>query len=162
MPRAIALIASVLVLVAGNARAEEEAPHPPHQKWSFNGVFGTYDRAALQRGFQVYKEVCAACHAVKHLYYRDLAELGYGEDQVKGIAAQVQVTDGPNDQGEMFQRPARPSDKIPGPFPNDQAARAANNGALPPDLSLITKAREGGPDYIEALLTGFKDPPGGF
>jgi ubiquinol-cytochrome c reductase cytochrome c1 subunit len=146
----------------GMARAEEEAKTPPHQQWSFEGVFGTYDRAALQRGFQVYKEVCSACHPVKHLYFRDLEEFGYSEDQVKGIAAQVQVTDGPNDQGEMFQRPARPSDKIPGPFPNDQAARAANNGALPPDLSLITKAREGGPDYVYAILNGYKDPPPGF
>jgi ubiquinol-cytochrome c reductase cytochrome c1 subunit len=146
---------------SGIARAQEEAKTPPHQQWSFEGVFGTYDRAASQRGFQVYKEVCSACHPVKHLYFRDLEELGYSEEQVKGIAAQVQVTDGPNDQGEMFQRPARPSDKIPGPFPNDQAARAANNGALPPDLSLITKAREGGPDYVEAILTGYKDPPSG-
>src|SRR5437773_12457965 len=145
----VALIAALVFVggFAGIARAQEEAPSPPHQVWSFNGVFGTYDRAALQRGFQVYKEVCAACHPVKHLAFRDLAEIGYSEDQVKGIAAQVQVTDGPNDQGEMFQRPARPSDKIPGPFPNDQAARVANNGALPPDLSLITKAREGGSDY---------------
>ncbi len=133
MPRAIALIASVLVLFAGTARAQEEAPSPPHQVWSFNGVFGTYDRAALQRGFQVYKEVCAACHPVKHLAFRDLAEIGYSEDEVKGIAAQVQVTDGPNDNGEMFQRPGRASDPMPGPFANDQAARAANNGALPPD-----------------------------
>ena len=145
----------------GIARAQEQAPAPPHQQWSFEGVFGTYDRAELQRGFQVYKEVCSACHPVKHLYYRDLEELGYTEDQVKGIAAQAQVTDGPNDQGEMFQRPARPSDPIPGPFPNDQAARAANNGALPPDLSLIAKAREGGPDYVYAILIGFKDAPAG-
>src|SRR5262249_12768958 len=122
------------------ARAEDETPHPPHQQWSFDGVFGTYDRAASQRGFQVYKEVCAACHPVKHLFYRDLEELGYSEEQVKGVAAQVQVTDGPNDQGEMFQRPGRPSDRFVAPFANDQAARAANNGALPPDLSLITKA----------------------
>ncbi len=159
MPRAIALIASVLVLFAGTARAQEEAPSPPHQVWSFNGVFGTYDRAALQRGFQVYKEVCAACHPVKHLAFRDLTEIGYSEDEVKGIAAQVQVTDGPNDNGEMFQRPGRASDPIPGPFANDQAARAANNGALPPDLSLITKAREGGADYVYAIMTGFKDAP---
>ncbi len=159
MPRAIALIASVLVLFAGTARAQEEAPSPPHQVWSFNGVFGTYDRAALQRGFQVYKEVCAACHPVKHLAFRDLAEIGYSEDAVKGIAAQVQVTDGPNDNGEMFQRPGRASDPMPGPFANDQAARAANNGALPPDLSLITKAREGGADYVYAIMIGFKDAP---
>jgi ubiquinol-cytochrome c reductase cytochrome c1 subunit len=162
MSRAIALaLAAALVLIGGSARAQEEAPSPPRQPWSFNGVFGTYDRAALQRGFQVYKEVCAACHPVKHLAFRDLAEIGYSEDEVKGIAAQVQVTDGPNDSGEMYQRPARPSDPIPGPFANDQAARAANNGALPPDLSLITKAREGGADYIDAILTGFKDAPSG-
>src|SRR6267378_3599860 len=153
MPRAIALAAALVVVggFAGIARAQEEAPSPPHQVWSFEGVFGTYDRAALQRGFQVYKEVCAACHPVKHLYFRDLAEIGYSEDQVKGVAAQYQVTDGPNDSGEMFQRPARPSDPIPGPFPNDQAARAANNGALPPDLSMMVKAREGGPDYVFGL-----------
>ena len=137
------------------------SPPPPHQQWSFQGVFGTYDQAALQRGFQVYKEVCSACHAVKHLYYRDLTDLGYTDDQVKGFAAQAQVTDGPNDQGEMYQRPAKPSDPIVGPFPNDQAARAANNGALPPDLSLVVKARDGGPDYVYAILTGFKDVPAG-
>src|SRR5229473_1780444 len=152
MPRAARLaLAAALAFFggfAGIALAEDEAPAPPRQQWSFNGVFGTYDRAALQRGFQVYKEVCAACHAVKHLAFRDLSEIGYSEDQVKGIAAQVQVTDGPNDSGEMFQRPGRASDPIPGPFANDQAARAANNGALPPDMSLITKAREGGADYV--------------
>jgi ubiquinol-cytochrome c reductase cytochrome c1 subunit len=159
---AILALAALGLISAGAARAQEEAPPVPHQQWPFEGVFGTYDRAALQRGFQVYKEVCSVCHPVKHLYYRDLEELGYSEDQVKGIAAQAQVTDGPNDQGEMFQRPARPSDPIPGPFANDQAARVANNGALPPDLSLIAKAREGGPDYVYAILTGFKDAPGGF
>jgi ubiquinol-cytochrome c reductase cytochrome c1 subunit len=147
---------------AGVARAQEEAPSPPHQQWSFEGVFGTYDQAALQRGFQVYKEVCSACHALKHLYYRDLTEIGYSEDQVKGFAAQAQVTDGPNDQGEMYQRPGKPSDPIVGPFPNDQAARAANNGALPPDQSLIVKQREGGPDYVYAIITGYKDAPAGF
>jgi ubiquinol-cytochrome c reductase cytochrome c1 subunit len=166
MARAAPLaLAAALVLFggcAGIARAEEAAPSPPHQQWSFDGVFGTYDRAALQRGFQVYKEVCASCHQVKHLYFRDLSEIGYSEDEVKGIAAQVQVSDGPNDGGEMFQRPGRPADPIPGPFPNDQASRAANNGALPPDLSLITKAREGGADYVYAILNGFKDAPAGF
>jgi len=148
--------------LALHARAQEEAPRPPHQEWPFYGVFGTYDQAALQRGYQVYKEVCSACHAVKHLYFRDLTELGYSEDQVKGMAAQAQVQDGPNDEGQMFQRPGRPSDPMPKPFPNDQAARAANNGALPPDLSLIVKAREGGADYVYAILTGFKDPPKDF
>jgi ubiquinol-cytochrome c reductase cytochrome c1 subunit len=156
------LVVALALIFAGVAWAQEEAPPVPHQQWPFEGVFGTYDRAALQRGFQVYKEVCSVCHPVKHLYYRDLEELGYSEDQVKGIAAQSQISDGPNDQGEMFQRPARPSDPIPGPFPNDQTARVANNGALPPDLSLITKAREGGSDYVYAILTGFKDAPAGF
>lgn len=164
MRRFQALLIALVVGVGlgGAARALEEAPEPPHQQWPFEGVFGTYDSAASQRGFQVYKEVCSACHAVKHLAFRNLEEIGYTEDQVKGIAAQYQVTDGPNDEGQMFQRPARPSDPIPGPFPNDQAARAANNGALPPDLSLITKAREGGPDYVYAILNGFKDAPPGF
>ena len=160
--KALLIALAVGVGLGGAARALEEAPEPPHQQWPFEGVFGTYDTAASQRGFQVYKEVCSACHAVKHLAFRNLEEIGYTEDQVKGIAAQYQVTDGPNDEGQMFQRPARPSDPIPGPFPNDQAARAANNGALPPDLSLITKAREGGPDYVYAILNGFKDPPAGF
>src|SRR6266849_2466357 len=160
---ALALAISTALAASAQTQKEapvsQEAPSPPHQQWSFNGVFGTYDRAALQRGFQVYKEVCAACHPVQHLYFRDLTAIGYSEDQVKGVAAQYQVTDGPNDSGEMFQRPARPSDPIPGPFPNDQAARAANNGALPPDLSLITKAREGGADYVYAIPTGYKDAP---
>ncbi len=165
MPKAAApLFVAAFALAAGLAMpaGAQEVPAPPHQSWSFNGIFGTSDPAALQRGFQVYKEVCSACHAVKHLYFRDLEEIGYSEDQVKGIAAQVQVTDGPNDQGEMYQRPGRPSDPIPGPFPNDQAARAANNGALPPDLSLIVKAREGGADYVDGILDGFKDAPAGF
>ena len=159
-----ALVAALALAIGlgGNALAQEEAPHPPHQEWPFYGVFGTYDQAALQRGFQVYKEVCSACHAVKHLYFRDLTELGYSEDQVKGMAAQAQVQDGPNDQGEMFQRPGRPSDPMPKPFANDQAARAANNGALPPDLSLIVKAREGGVDYVYAILTGFREAPANF
>jgi len=151
----------VALTLLGPARAEE-APKLASQTWSFDGVFGTYERAALQRGFQVYKEVCSACHGVKQLYFRDLAEIGYSEDQVKAIAAGYQVTDGPNDQGEMYQRPGRPSDHIPGPFANDQAARAANNGALPPDQSLLVKAREGGPDYIYAVMNGYSDPPKDF
>ena len=157
---AVAAIAAVLMAPA-LARAADETPLP-RQEWSFDGVFGTYDRASLQRGFQVYKEVCSACHPVTHLSFRDLTQIGYTEDQVKAIAAGYQVADGPNDEGQMFQRPGRPSDPIPGPFPNDQAARAANNGALPPDLSLIVKARPGGPDYVYGILTGYKDPPADF
>jgi ubiquinol-cytochrome c reductase cytochrome c1 subunit len=160
MPRFVFALTALLGL-AGPAVAQEAASLP-HQQWSFQGVFGTYDQGALQRGYQVYKEVCAACHPVRHLSFRNLTELGYTEEQVKGIAAQAQVTDGPNDQGDMYQRPARPSDPMPGPFPNDQAARAANNGALPPDQSLIVKQRDGGPDYIYALVgLGYKDPPPG-
>jgi len=150
-----------LMLAPALARAAGE-PALPRQQWSFDGVFGTYDRAAAQRGFQVYKEICSACHPVKHLHFRDLTDIGYSEDEVKAIAAGYQVTDGPNDEGQMFQRPGRPSDPIPGPFPNDQAARAANNGALPPDQSLIVKARPGGPDYVYGILTGYKEPPSGF
>jgi ubiquinol-cytochrome c reductase cytochrome c1 subunit len=153
----------VFCAAAFSVRAADEVPPLPHQEWSFDGVFGTYDRASAQRGFQVYKEVCSACHPVKHLYFRDLADLGYSDDEVKAIAASYQVTnEQPNDQGEMYQRPGRPSDQIPGPFPNDQAARVANNGALPPDLSMIVKARDGGPDYVYGLLTGYRDPPPGF
>jgi ubiquinol-cytochrome c reductase cytochrome c1 subunit len=153
---------SAAILVAPAAWSADETQPLPHQEWPFEGVFGTYDRASLQRGFQVYKEVCSACHPVKHLYFRDLGQIGYSEDEVKAIAAGYQVTDGPNDEGQMYQRPGRPSDPIPGPFPNDQAARAANNGALPPDQSLIVKARPGGPDYVYAILTGYKEPPAGF
>jgi len=159
----LAVLALLLLALTPPPASAEETPSPPHQQWSFEGIFGTYDRAAAQRGFQVYKEVCSACHPVKHLYFRDLADLGYSEDEVKAIASTYQVTnEQPNDQGQMFQRSARPSDPIPGPFPNDQAARAANNGALPPDLSMIVKARDGGPDYVFGILTGYKDPPSGF
>jgi len=162
MPGALigTVLLSLLLLTAAPGHAQETPL--PQQQWSFDGVFGTYDKAAMQRGFQVYKQICSACHPVNHLYFRDLEALGYTPDQVKAIAASYQVADGPNDQGQMYQRPGRPSDPIPGPFPNDQAARAANGGALPPDLSMIVKAREGGPDYVYALMNGFKEPPSGF
>lgn len=138
-----------------------EPPSFPKQKWSFNGVRGTFDRAALQRGFQVYKEVCSACHGLSLLNYRDLAALGYSEAEIKAIASQYEVRDGPNDEGEMYDRPARPTDFFVEPFKNEKAARAANNGAFPPDLSLMIKARAGGTDYVYALLTGFREPPEG-
>jgi ubiquinol-cytochrome c reductase cytochrome c1 subunit len=172
------------------AAAQEAAAPPTHfplkeaepQRWSFAGVFGRYDPAQLQRGFQVYKDVCALCHSLKMVAFRNLSDeggLNYTEEQVKALAAQwpKQVTDGPNDAGEMFERPGRPSDHFPPPFPNEQAAAAAYMGAAPPDLSLIAKARanergplwtaidfftqyqEAGPDYIHALLTGFGQTP---
>ncbi|WP_027285206.1 cytochrome c1 [Rubritepida flocculans] len=157
--RSLALAASLLA--AGPALAAGSAPTPPDARFGFAGLFGTFDRGALQRGFQVYKEVCAACHAMRQLSYRNLLEIGLSEAQVREIAAQFQVTDGPNDEGQMFERPARLSDRFRRPFPNEQAARAANNGAYPPDLSVIVKARPDGANYIAALLTGYVDPPPG-
>jgi ubiquinol-cytochrome c reductase cytochrome c1 subunit len=156
---AVACVLGFASLTATVALAASEEPKLQKQEWSFQGPFGTYDRAALQRGFQVYKEVCAACHSMNQLYYRNLAALGFSDAEIKAIAAEYTVIDGPNDQGEMFERPARPSDRFKAPFPNEKAAAAANNGATPPDLSLITKARHGGPDYIYSLLTGYKEPP---
>jgi ubiquinol-cytochrome c reductase cytochrome c1 subunit len=156
---ALALVAGLMG--ASPVRAAGEAIVIPNHPFSFDGVFGTYDRASAQRGFQVYKEVCSACHAMRLLSYRNLRDLGLTEAQVAAIAAQVTVTDGPNDEGQMFERPARPSDRFRSPFPNQQAARAANNGAYPVDLSVIAKARLGGADYIYALLTGYQDPPPG-
>jgi ubiquinol-cytochrome c reductase cytochrome c1 subunit len=152
-------IAFSLGLGGGLAQAAGEAPEPPARNWSFNGFFGTFDRAAAQRGLQVYLEVCAACHSLNLVAYRNLSELGFNEDEVKAIAARYTVTDGPDDNGEMFERPAIPADHFVSPFPNEQAARAANGGAYPPDLSLVVKAREGGADYIYAFLTGFGEPP---
>jgi ubiquinol-cytochrome c reductase cytochrome c1 subunit len=157
-------LAGAAALTIGAAQAADE-PALPKEAWPTDGVFGTFDRASVQRGFQIYKEVCSTCHAVQHLHYRDLGPsgpgggIGFSDDEVKALAEQAQITDGPNDQGEMFQRPGRPYDPIARPFPNDQAARNANNGALPPDLSLITKARENGPRYVFALLQGYSNPP---
>ena len=163
------LLALILALVApGAASAQDsvnQAPEIAHQSWSFSSPFGTYDDAQLQRGFEVYGQVCSNCHSMRLLSYRNLGEPGGPEfppKKVEEIASQVQVTDGPNDKGEMFQRPARPSDHFRSPFANEQQARNANNGALPPDLSVMAKAREGGPDYIYAILTGYTDPPQGF
>jgi len=133
--------------------------------WSFKGIFGTFDRASLQRGYQVYQEVCAGCHSVQHLSYRNLSEKGgpeFSVEEAKAIASQFEVEDGPNSDGEMFMRPARLSDKFVKPFPNVEAATAANGGAYPPDMSVLAKARAGGADYIYSLLLGYEDPPEGF
>lgn len=136
-----------------------EAPELETRHWPFQGVFGSFERPALQRGFQVYNEVCAACHGLKLVAYRNLGAIGFSEEQIKEIAASKLVVDGPDKDGEMFDRPGQPSDRFGSPFANDNAARAANNGALPPDLSLIVKARAGGPDYIYGLLLGYGDAP---
>jgi ubiquinol-cytochrome c reductase cytochrome c1 subunit len=156
--------------------------HPKHVDWTFSGPFGKFDPQQLQRGFQVYREVCASCHSLNLVSFRNLADEGgplFSEEQAEAIAAEYEVTDGPNDSGDMFQRPGRASDYFPAPFANEQAARAANGGANPPDLSLVAKARavssgfpnflfdlvtqyqEHGPDYIYSLLTGYQEPPAG-
>lgn len=151
--------ACVALLTAGPSMAAGDVEAPKSPGFSFQGPFGTYDRGELQRGFQVYQEVCSACHSLKYFAFRNLRSIGFDEAQAKAIAAQYEVMGGPDEEGEMFERPAVLSDFIPAPFANDNAARAANNGSLPPDLSLIVKARAGGEDYVYSLLTGYADPP---
>ena len=141
--------------------AESLSKKMPKNEWSFQGFTGTFDRAAVQRGFKVYREVCSGCHSMNLLYYRDLIDIGFSEEEVKAIASEYDVLDGPNDEGEMFERSARPSDKFVDPFLNEQEARLSNNGAYPPDLSVITKARKYGVDYIYNLLMGYQEPPEG-
>ena len=153
-------VAAVLLfgLQSGTALAAE-GKELPERDWSFSGIFGQFDRGAMQRGLQVYREVCSGCHGLRFIAFRNLGALGYGEDEIKAIAADYSIVDGPNEEGEMFERPGRPPDRFPSPFPNDKAAAANNNGAVPPDLSLIVKARTGGADYVHGLLTGYAEPP---
>ncbi len=164
--RALALLGALAAgpaLLPASAQAADAAGVEalPHPHFHFDGVFGTFDRASAQRGFGVYQQVCAACHGLRLLSYRNLRELGFSEAEVRAVAAAVTVNDGPNDEGQMFERPGRPSDRFRSPFANEAAARAANKGAAPPDLSVITKAREHGPQYLFALLTGYTDAPAG-
>jgi ubiquinol-cytochrome c reductase cytochrome c1 subunit len=140
--------------VAPALAAEDSVPPLKDGNWSFEGVFGRYDRAQLRRGFEVYQGVCSACHGLRLLYYRNLAEIGIGPNQIKAIAAQ-KTKKVVNDDGDVVDKPRGPTDKFAEPFPNEQAAKAANNGALPPDLSLIVKARKGGARYVYSLLTDF-------
>ena len=145
--------------------AEETNTDYAKTNWSFKGIFGTFDRASLQRGYQVYQEVCSGCHSVQHLSYRNLSEKGGPEfsiEEAKAIASQFEVEDGPNSDGEMFNRPGRLSDKFVKPYPNVQASTAANGGAYPPDMSVLAKARAGGADYIYSLLLGYEEAPSGF
>ena len=132
----------------------------PKLNWSFSSIIGTFDRASQQRGLQVYKEVCSGCHGLRLLAYRNLKAIGYNDDEIKAFASENSVNT-INDDGEVVERQARPSDKFVSPYPNEKAARAANGGAYPPDLSLIIKARSGGADYMHALLTGYVDAPAG-
>ena len=173
-------LAAVAQPVLAADEQSHETPAPPRVKWSFSGPFGKYDRAQLQRGLKVYREVCAVCHGLKYVAFRNLADLGYSEAQVKAIASEYKIQDGPNDQGDMFEREGRPADYFPTPWPNENAARARYNG-VPPDMSVLAKARgyergfpwfifdiftqfqEHGVDYIHALMTGYREkPPAGF
>jgi ubiquinol-cytochrome c reductase cytochrome c1 subunit len=156
------LLAALLVFTAVPAFASSGTEEPKQENWAFDGVFGKFDKPAIQRGMQIYKEVCSACHSLKRVPFRRLTDIGFSEAEVKSLAAGYSIQDGPNDDGEMFERPGRPSDHFPSPYANDKAARAMQNGALPPDLSLIVKAREDGPNYVYSLLTGYKDAPDGF
>ena len=149
-------------LCAFNVFSSEETNKLLSNDWSFKGFTGKFDRASLQRGYQVYTEVCASCHSMKLLSYRNLAEEGgpeFSEDQVKAIASNFEVTDGPNNDGEMFTRPAKLSDKFVKPYQNIEEAKALNGGAYPPDMSVLVKARSGGADYIYSVLVGYDDPP---
>ncbi|MBU6474355.1 MAG: cytochrome b N-terminal domain-containing protein [Alphaproteobacteria bacterium] len=159
LPLALGL---TMALAPHHAQAAEGTPPLPKISWPEQGIFGHYDKAALQRGFQIYRQVCSNCHSMKYVYYRNLEELGYTPDQVKALAATYQITDGPNENGQMYQRPGRPTDRLKAPFANPEQARAALNGALPPDMSNLVNAREGGPDYIYAILTGYEPAPNGF
>jgi ubiquinol-cytochrome c reductase cytochrome b/c1 subunit len=166
---------AVLVLTGGAALAAETQKPAKDVAFAHEGPFGTFDKGQLQRGYKVYKEVCAGCHSLNLVNFRNLSEPGgpgFTDEQVKALAATFTVQDGPGEDGEMFDRPGLPSDRLPAPVPNEQAARAANGGALPPDLSLITKSRAGwygtvnqffngigGPEYVYSVLTGYEDPP---
>lgn len=151
--------AAALVIGSHGAMAAGGETHLEKQEWHHSGLFGTFDRAAAQRGLQVYREVCATCHSLNFIAFRNLADLGYSEDEIKAIASEYDVTDGPNDEGEMFTRPGTAADHFVAPFPNDNAARAANGGALPPDLSLIVEARAGFEDYVYSVLVGYGKAP---
>ena len=157
---------SIIILLSLNSYSAFSAEKVEYLKtdWSFKGLFGKFDRASLQRGYQVYTEVCAACHSMKYLSYRNLSEKGgpeFSVAQAKAIAASFEVTDGPNSDGEMFTRPGKLSDKFVMPYENVKAAEAANGGAYPPDMSVLVKARGGGVDYIYSLLQGYEEPPSG-
>ena len=159
----ILLISTIFLIASFNSNAAEKVEYL-ETDWSFKGLFGKFDRGALQRGYQVYTEVCSSCHSMKYLSYRNLSEKGgpeFTEQEAKAIAASFEVTDGPNADGDMFTRPGKLSDKFVMPYDNKKAAQAANGGAYPPDMSVLVKARGGGANYIYSLLQGYEDPPVG-
>ena len=153
------ILVTIIFFIITNSIQAAEKIELIDQNWPFHGFFGRFDQSSLQRGFKVYREVCAGCHGIKHVSYRDLNSIGLTKDEIKSLAAEYEVKDGPNDEGEMYMRFAKPSDKFVGPYSNDKEARLANNGAYPPDLSLIVKARAGGADYLYSLLNGYVDEP---
>ena len=158
----IIVILSTLIFIKPLFSAE--TIDPIKVNWSFKELTGKFDRASLQRGFQVYKEVCASCHSMQYLSYRNLGEPGgpeFTQEEVKAIAASVEIEDGPDSQGEMFTRPGKPSDKFKSPYPNVEASTVANGGAYPPDMSVLVKARPGGADYMYSVLMGYEEPPAG-
>jgi len=160
--RLIIVILSTLIFIKPLFSAE--TIDPIKVNWSFKELTGKFDRASLQRGFQVYKEVCASCHSMQYLSYRNLGEPGgpeFTQEEVKAIAASVEIEDGPDSQGEMFTRQGKPSDKFKSPYPNVEASTAANGGAYPPDMSVLVKARPGGADYMYSVLMGYEEPPAG-
>ncbi len=166
MRRLIAAATAALALgIAGltpTAFASTEGAALPHTEFSHVGIFGKYNKGALKRGLQVYREVCSSCHGLKYIAFRNLIALGVTEDEAKAVAEGYQIPDGPNDEGEMFERAGRLSDRFPDPFANEKAARASNNGAYPPDLSLVTKGRDGHEGYVYAVLIGYEEPPADF
>ena len=159
------ILSLIFFSITFNQVKSEEKTKLLEVDWSFKGITGKFDRSSLQRGYQVYTEVCASCHSMNLVSYRNLGEPGgpeFSVAQVKAIAANFEVEDGPNADGDMFTRPGRPSDKFVSPYPNVQAATAANGGAYPPDMSVLVKARKGGSDYIYSVLMGYENPPAGF
>ena len=151
----------VLAFINMECSAVVDAKKPIQKQWPFKGHKGSPDPKAIQRGLQVFKEVCAACHGVRHVAFRDLEHIGLSKKHIKAFAAEFETTDGPNEDGEMFDRPRKPNDKMKGPYPNDKAAAAANNGKAPPDLSLMVKARPDGANYLYSLMVGYQKAPEG-
>lgn len=161
--RAAKIAGAALLGTAGVAGValmdEEDCIHPPDYGFDHQSYFKSFDNKSVRRGFQVYREVCSTCHSLERVYWRSLENVIYSKEELIKMSKEVDYMDGPDDTGEMFERPGKMSDPLPSPYKNDEAARSANNGAVPPDLSLIAKARHGGDNYLFALLTGYEEPP---
>jgi len=156
-----AAAASIGMATASVTLLSEDVVHPLHLPWAHLDAMAAYDCTSLRRGFQVYRQVCASCHSIERIHYRELVGVTHSTDELIEMASEVDVVDGPNDEGEMFERPGKLTDALPSPYPNEEAGRSANGGALPPDLSLMVKARHSGQDYLFSLLTGYCDAPEG-